>query len=127
MADLSILDQSAAKIMALTIDPADVPELLAAETAGKTRKGVSAWLEALLPPPVALAAPDEPETGAGVDFSGYVDTDPPIARSDGCVEIECIIPNVHLGDGRQLNLGERDFVNPVLAALLVGNGQAAYV
>ena len=50
MTDLSILDLSLARMREVGIDAADVPALIAAEQAGKTRKSVLAFLDSLLPP-----------------------------------------------------------------------------
>lgn len=43
------------------------------------------------------------------------------------VEIECVIANLHLGDGRQLGRGERAMVPQAIAQLVVGKGQAIHV
>jgi 4-hydroxy-L-threonine phosphate dehydrogenase PdxA len=42
-------------------------------------------------------------------------------------EIECVVDNVHLGDGRVLGRGERARVAREVAELIVGWGQAVHV
>jgi hypothetical protein len=42
-------------------------------------------------------------------------------------EIECVVANLHLGDGRQLGPGERAKVPMAIAELVVGNRQAVHV
>lgn len=49
----NILDGTLAEIKAADIAPADVPALIAAEEAGKTRKGVIAHLKGVIAAPVA--------------------------------------------------------------------------
>ena len=41
--------------------------------------------------------------------------------------IECVVANLHLGDGRQLGRGERAWVKSEIAELVVAKGQAVHV
>lgn len=50
----------------------------------------------------------------------------PVER-ETAFRVECIIPNVHLGDGRKLVKGESATVPAELGALLVERGQARRV
>ena len=95
MADLSIIDLNLSRIRKAAIAATDLPGLIAAEKAGKTRKSVLAYLESLLPP--------------------------------ATLAIECVAPNVHLGDGRQLGLGDRAWVPREVAELIVAKGFAVHV
>lgn len=122
MTDLSILDLSLAKMQASTIDPADVAALLEAENAGKTRKGVIAYLEGLLPPDGPENEPDGEMLTNG-DFSsaeGWT------LGSDGDPnEVENILPgtDLTLDQGRSILFGEKAVVSPELAEFLRGRGQ----
>ena len=95
MTDINILDLSLPRMREAEIAPADVPKLIAAEQAGKTRKSVLAFLEML--------------------------------AGSGEFEIECVIDNLHLGDGRQLGRGERATVSIRVARQVVADGQAVHV
>jgi len=49
------------------------------------------------------------------------------AKADDIVEIEGLVPSVHLGDGRKLLKGEKDIVDAKIADQLVKAKQAKRV
>lgn len=50
-----------------------------------------------------------------------------MAAKDDIVEIEGLVPSVHLGDGRKLKKGEKDIVDATIAEQLVKAKQAKRV
>ena len=125
MVDLTLLDQSVAK---LAEDAAELPledllALLGAEQIGKTRKGAIDLLEGL------IAAFEPPvDDGDEAEDEGEAE-DPalaPIIEAPSPNTITNCIPGtmLHLGDGRKLAHGESAEVGAELAEALRTSGQA---
>lgn len=129
MVDLTLLDQSVAKLVdaAADLPVEDLVALLGAEEIGKTRSSAIASLKELIAMRTVLDEAEEPieEPEGGVILVDAEPLNPTISWDNPNVVTNCVEGTVlHLGDGRRLAYGESEQVSAEIAALLRANGQA---